>query len=263
MICFSANTECCLTGKYYTLGQLTALSIVTIGRGPECIHPGVVRAMYNVEHPEEFENVEDELFLQKLNQIDNGDYEALLELNISVINKTRPELKRLFSISRFVISKFSAIEQFRSGIASLSPSLADPTAYGEVKKYLLWRTVELSFNDIISIITYVQVSEFEIGSNNHNRVKVAIGEFELLLTEIESGDVLVEGKTVTYGDILFFCTGTERIPPHGFGKTIDVEFHDVSLPSASTCGLSLVLPYTNIREKVVIAIKHGGGFGLI
>ena len=31
---------------YRLLGQLAALSIITIGRGPECLNPSVVSAMF-------------------------------------------------------------------------------------------------------------------------------------------------------------------------------------------------------------------------
>ena len=57
-----------------------------------------------------------------------------------------------------------------------------------------------------------------------------------------------------------FATATDRIPPYGFEKLIDVTFKDVSLPKVLTCSLSLTLPN---REKLVTAIKHGGGFGEI
>ena len=68
-----------------------------------------------------------------------------------------------------------------------------------------------------------------------------------------------------YEQLIFFATATDRIPPYGFEKLIDITFGDVSLPKVSTCALTLTLPnkHKSIREKLVTAIKHGGGFGEI
>ena len=68
-----------------------------------------------------------------------------------------------------------------------------------------------------------------------------------------------------YEQLIFFDTATNRIPPYGFENLIDVTFEDVSLPKVSICALTLTLPNKHklIREKLVTAIKHGGGFGEI
>ena len=44
---------------YRLLGQLAALSIITIGRGPECLNPSVVSAMFGNTSINEAINHED------------------------------------------------------------------------------------------------------------------------------------------------------------------------------------------------------------
>ena len=34
---------------YYKLAQLSGVSILTNGRGPECLHPSIARAIFNIE----------------------------------------------------------------------------------------------------------------------------------------------------------------------------------------------------------------------
>ena len=58
-LCFTAIAEAILADKYYKLGQITVLSILTTGRGPECLHPAIVRAIFQVKQPEVIENIED------------------------------------------------------------------------------------------------------------------------------------------------------------------------------------------------------------
>ena len=75
--------------------------------------------------------------------------------------------------------------------------------------------------------------------------------------------MLSEEQPLTFEHVLFFCTGMDRIPPYGSTQKTEVEFKDVSLPWASTCGLNLTLPTVNIKRKLVIAVNFGGGFGKI
>ena len=75
--------------------------------------------------------------------------------------------------------------------------------------------------------------------------------------------MLSEEQPLTFEHVLFFCTGMDRIPPYGFTQKIEVEFKDVSLPCANTCGLHLTLPTVDIKGKLVIAVNFGGNFGKI
>ena len=105
-----------------------------------------------------------------------------------------------------------------------------------------------------------------MGSNERMNITNCITEFELFLLQIGSNSIcLGDNDILDYEQLIFFATATDRVPPYGFEKLIDVTFEDVSLPKVSTCALALTLPNKHklIREKLVTAIKHGGGFGEI
>jgi hypothetical protein len=73
----------------------------------------------------------------------------------------------------------------------------------------------------------------------------------------------------TLKELLAFFTGSETIPPQGFGKRCRVSSIDdpvQRLPTASTCGLEIRLPtchddYGTFREAMILAIKDSKGFG--
>lgn len=56
---FKMNIEGLVQKSFYKLGQLTALSILLQSRGPECLHPVVVRALFCIEQPAEIEKIDD------------------------------------------------------------------------------------------------------------------------------------------------------------------------------------------------------------
>ena len=71
-ICFT-NDPCSVIGNYYfVVGQLEGLSVLKISRGPEYIHPAVVRAMFNIEQPLEFETVEEEMLNSIIDSVEKG-----------------------------------------------------------------------------------------------------------------------------------------------------------------------------------------------
>lgn len=46
-IFFKLNTKCMMKKYYHKSGQLAGFAICNIGRGPECFHPLVVKALSN------------------------------------------------------------------------------------------------------------------------------------------------------------------------------------------------------------------------
>ena len=61
---------------------------------------------------------------------------------------------------------------------------------------------------------------------------------------------------------LQFCTPMDRIPVMGFTKPIEVFFtHENKYPKASTCGLTLTLPYNVSTDMLIYSVKNGGTFG--
>eukprot|EP00794_Sanderia_malayensis_P013397 gene13398-14771_t len=69
---FNANTDDLMSNKEYVLGQLTGVSILTNGCGPECLHPAIVRSMYHMKEPIKIEEVDYEVMKHSLAEIENG-----------------------------------------------------------------------------------------------------------------------------------------------------------------------------------------------
>ena len=117
---------------------------------------------------------------------------------------------------------------------------------------------------MVKQFSYTQLQVLEKGSNEYSKAQDLIAEFELLLSEIESKEIMLsEEQPLTFEHVLFFCTGMGHIPPYGLTQKIEVEFKDVSLSSANTCGLHLTLPTVDIKGKLVIAVNFGVDFGKI
>ena len=111
-ICFTNDPSSVIGNHYFEAGQLVGLSVLKINRGPECIHPAVVRAMSNIEQPLELETVEDEMLNSIIDSIVKGNFDALLNANINPFGKSVKELIQLYYLSHVILTKFSAIEQF-------------------------------------------------------------------------------------------------------------------------------------------------------
>ena len=69
-------------------------------------------------------------------------------------------------------------------------------------------------------------------------------------------------EDITLKDVLFVVASVDKFPPFGLEKKIDVRFDkNVSFPQASTCSLTLTLPFYDIANKMILALKFGVGFG--
>ena len=116
---------------------------------------------------------------------------------------------------------------------------------------------------MVKQFSYTQLQVLEKGSHEYSEFEL-IAEFELLLSEIESKEIMLsEEQPLAFEQLLFFCMGMDRIPPYGLTQKIEVEFKNVSLPCANTCALHLTLPTVDIKGKLVIVVNFGGGFGKI
>ena len=100
----------------------------------------------------------------------------------------------------------------------------------------------------------------DVGSNLHNQVVDAICDFEIFLVGVSNGyyeDIMLK-------DVLFFVASIAKIPPFGYKKKLDICFDkNVSLSQAFTCSLALTIPFDDIANKMVLAVKFGVGFGYI
>ena len=82
-LAFQLSREVILQKQFYKLGQLSAYSILLLGRGPECFHPAIVRALFRREQPLLFKEIEDGFIKNNLNEICIGNFDRLMDLNIS------------------------------------------------------------------------------------------------------------------------------------------------------------------------------------
>ncbi|XP_057298887.1 uncharacterized protein LOC130629634 [Hydractinia symbiolongicarpus] len=262
-LCFDANTESLIDNKYFFLGQLSALSILQNGRGPECFHPAVVRSIYGLNQPATIENVGDYEIKKTLENIQNGDYDSLLEKGISVINRSETELRRLFLINGIVHQNYSSIHQYISGIKSIYPAFTEQRAYQIMEKYFLFSDKEITYDDMVALFNYEDLDECEVNSNRFLEIQDCIVEFELFLSQVDSGEVTRNNLPLRFDQLVEFCTGVDRIPPYGFEKKIDVKFKDVSLPNASTCSLTLTIPTKELSKRMATGIHFGEGFGVV
>ena len=129
-----------------------------------------------------------------------------------------------------------------------------------MKSYLEENDQLLTFDSLIEIIDYSQLQSTEEGSNAHFQIKDAVGEFEMFLTAVEAGEISIKRTLLNLGDLLVFCTGTDRIPSFGFATKLEIIFEDRTLPKGHTCGLILSVQLLKMQERFVTAFKFGGGF---
>ena len=54
---FTSQTDAVLERRYYLLGQLCALSILIIGRGPQCLHPSIVEVLLSLPRTIQIDDV--------------------------------------------------------------------------------------------------------------------------------------------------------------------------------------------------------------
>lgn len=116
-LCFIGNAETIMSNVYYKLGQLVAVSILVLGRGPEALHPAIVRSMYNIPQPDIIEHVHDAALEHDVKKINEGSYDLLYDANINPSEKSPTELVRLFILHEVVIKRYAAINQFKEGLS--------------------------------------------------------------------------------------------------------------------------------------------------
>ena len=123
---FTAIPEAVMHEKYHTLGQLSTLAILTIGRGPSCLNKLLVHTLFDVPDyslmlPEE--DLDGELG-HYLKRIEEGDVSALVDAKIEP-SKDLNRNKEMFINFYCIISRAAAIEQFRNGVNSISREIIE------------------------------------------------------------------------------------------------------------------------------------------
>ena len=230
---FTGYADAILKNTYRVLGQISALGILFINHGPECLHNALVNKLFGISDTFELEDLHSfngELE-RKIEELKVSNNECLLEANIMLANNIQENISK-FCNYYCLFSREAAFEQFRKGVASICSSIIEkPCCF---KKYFVQNQTNTTLEELRNNLKFVRSSE---GTNAYEIEEDALIEFELFLLSMESPNSHVKVK-----DFLQFCTAMDRIPVMGFTKSIEVFFtHDNKYPKASTCGLTLTL----------------------
>ena len=227
--------------RYIPLGQICARSILHIGRGPSCLNPILVKAIFehSLDVPIHLNQFEGDL-LYEIKQLESGDNTSLIDANEVPTNDAAKNIE-LFVNAFCIITKYAAIEQFRKGIFSVCPKLLEyPCCFS---KYFTDEKPSVKLENVPQIIKFVKTREK--GSNLYQYEEEAILEFEMFLLNLSNNE---SGVDLT--DFLEFVAATDRIPIQGFGKPTEIFFVDTDRYStASTCGLYMTVPLKSICRE--------------
>ena len=229
---------------YYKLGQLSALSILTLRRGPHCFHDKLVDAIFsNVEGIK----VNDASFLETMKQIDEGNFDLLFSAGIAPVDIEKA--KKLYAVHYATLSRYAAITDFRSGVESISKFIIENYPY--FRAFFLISNLNISVCDMINLFSYN--FNGETGSTRQVMEDEAMVELEFLVNYLNNGVV----KDLSLRDLLVFVTGSDVIPPFEFQKKIDVYFEESDqLAKSSTCALNFYISCKNTRNNVEKALKR-------
>ena len=92
-------------GNYCLLEHLVGMSIIKIGRVPECFSKSSLKAMYHLPFADDDTEFEDPELIEKVKKLENGDRRELLDFDIPVT--------------------FSVIEQFSKELGSINQVFTD------------------------------------------------------------------------------------------------------------------------------------------
>ena len=151
-----------------------------------------------------------------------------------------------------IISRAAAIEQFRNGVNSISREIIVRKCC--FKSFFVYEKPIIKLKDFLKFLSYTRSAE----KATHAFVQEdqAVNEFELFLIQMDTKGL------PSLSDFLGFVADVDRVPLQGFGKNIDIYFEDSdNLPTASTCGLFMTVPYNITVEKLNFCVLNGGTFG--
>ena len=89
---FKMISDRILKNNYHLLGQLVGLSILNIGRGPECCNQLIFQSIFKIPYDTELPQIEHRELEEELKNIDQGNLDALYEDGIcptSNVNKKK------------------------------------------------------------------------------------------------------------------------------------------------------------------------------
>ena len=128
----------------------------------------------------------------------------------------------MYYLSHVILTKFSAIEQFESGIASIYLGFCERTSYEAMRMFLETNNAKITLDQFLRLVSYEQLKERERESNLYKEFEDYVFEFELFSADVHSGAVQKNAENVTLEMILEFCTGTDCVSAFGFHRNIEV-----------------------------------------
>ena len=244
--------------KYFTLGQLCALAIINIGRGPECLNTTVVKFLYQQAYTKDEIKHDNGELNDLLCRVENGETEILLDMEIpsSMMNDLEP-CKQLLVHSFLIKRHAAAIEQFGRGLGNVVADLISPRNYFFMKTFLTKReSKKMTLSEFRSMISFE--NPHEAGSNEHALIIDLIYDTEEYFADIANG--VVDGKNENgkvgkfrLEDLFFLFTGMDRVPAFGLPQKIKIQFGDII--KISTCGLTVSLPLKDMKQFFDISMK--------
>ena len=215
------------------------ISSVNFELGPHCFHDKLVDAIFskNVEGVK----VNDASLLETMKHIDEGNFDPLFSAGIAPVNIEKA--KQLYAVHYAILIRYAAINDFRSGVESISKSIIGNYPY--FRTFFLTSNLNISVGDMIDLFSYS--FNGEAGSTRRVMEDEAMVELELLVNDLNNGVV----KDLFLRDLLVFITGSDVIPPFGFQKKIDVYFEESDqLAKSSTCALNFYISCTNTPKNI-------------
>lgn len=247
---FQSSPKDVLTRKYFLLGQLCAMAIIYIGRGPQAFSRSVVNYMFT-GCVDNICDVEDGHLSAVLEKIANGDTSPLIDANI-IPEEDLERNKQLYRQYYCVISQSAGIEQFKCGVKSVAPCLLENRCC--IQKFFMKDERQVGYQEVRNVLRFNRSPE---GSNQHTKEENAITEFELFLVSLDQNS---EGLSLAH--FLRFVAAVDRIPVMGLDKAIDIYVTDDDLlPHASTCGLNFYISTNVTKEKLQYSLRECVGFG--
>ena len=193
------------------LGQLVGMSIIKIGRVPECFSESFLKAMYHLLFVDDDNEFEDAELMEKVKKLENGDRSELSDFDIPVTGDIAAS-KKILVASFLILKNFSAIEQFSKGLGCIDQAFTDAANLEYVKFFLSPQQHDRMLNDFMSVINFKNDEE-KHSYQWTDIINIAL-EIELFYVSVPNNDISGFGLN----DLLFLFTGMERIPQFGLEK---------------------------------------------
>ena len=116
---FTLATESLVEKHYRIIGQLSALAILHLGRGPHCFHPSVINHMFNSQVENDPQLVDHGGLMDNSSQIEYGVNSPLYECNIHPTEEKSKSVL-LYKQHFMKILRSAGIEQLKEGLLSIS-----------------------------------------------------------------------------------------------------------------------------------------------